>query len=434
MTSVLTHPVFIMFVVMLLLMFLGMEIFASMGVASVVYLLISGQAPLTLLPNNMINGISNFALLAIPFFMLVGDLMNISGMTARLVDFAKFFVGSCRGGLAYISVIVTTVTACVSGSAPATCSAVSAVMLPATKKEDYPMDFSAAVICSSSVLGAIIPPSVTMVFIALITNLSVGRLFFGGLVPGFLMSAVLLLVCKFQIRKYDFKVYPTGKKTLRGFFTVLKSSILALMAPFIILYGVFSGLATITEVSILACTYVLFVGMFVYRSIGIKDVFAAFFKTSVFSSTIMANFSVARMFAWFIAVEGLGRIIGESVIAWNLPVWAFMLFINVLFIVTGFFMDAIPIMVIFVPVLMPVVNTLGIDPIYFCVVVVINLMIGLLTPPVGGLLFLQSMLADVPFNKLVAQVTPFVIALFCVLFLVTYVPQLILFVPNLLFG
>ena len=203
--------VLLIFVSMFLLMFLGMDIFVSMGLSATLYLLVTGNAPLTLIPQSMINGISGFSLLAIPFFMLAGDFMNVSGMTLRLVNFAKFFIGRIKGCLAYTCVFVNVVAAGISGSGPADCSAVSSVMLPAMKKDNYPDDFAAAANAASAVVGPIIPPSIPMVFIAMLTNLSVGKLLFGGLVPGIMMGAAMCVICWAKTRKMDLHEEEIGR-------------------------------------------------------------------------------------------------------------------------------------------------------------------------------------------------------------------------------
>lgn len=425
--------VLLIFVTMFLLMFLGTDIFVSMGAAAVVYLLVTGNAPLTLVPQNMINGISGFSLLAIPFFMLTGDLMNMSGMTLRLVNFAKFFIGRIRGCLAYTCVFVNVVAAGVSGSGPADCSMVSSVMLPAMKKDNYPDDFSAALNASAAVVGPIIPPSIPIVFIAMLTNLSVGKLLFGGLVPGLLMGAAMLVICYFETKKMDLHEEDQPSPTWKGFWAMMKESFLSVMAPVIIIAGVLTGFVTVTEVAILAAGYVLIVGVFVYKTIRLKDVLKCLKSSILFSSGIMALFSIVGIFSWLIAVEEVGKTLAALVVSWNLKPWVFFIIINVWFLLMGMIMDAIPAMTIFVPVLLPIATSLGIDPIHFGVVVVVNLMIGLITPPVGALLFVESKLSGVPLGRLTHRAMPFMLALIGILLLITYIPQLVTFIPGLFF-
>ncbi|MEQ2457322.1 TRAP transporter large permease [Flavonifractor hominis] len=425
--------ILILFVVMFALMFLGMNIFVAMGVSAAGYLLLTGAAPLTLVSQSMINGVANFSLLAIPFFMLTGDLMNLSGMTLRLVEFAKFFIGRVKGSLAYTCILVNMVVAGVSGSGPADCSAVSSVLLPAMEKDRYPTEFSAALNACAATMGPIIPPSIPMVFLAMLTNLSVGKLFMGGLIPGVLIGLAIFLICWYKTRKMPLVEVSQHKLTLRGFWAALREAWLSLIAPLIILVGVLTGLVTITEVSILAAAYVLFVGAVVYRTIHLKDILHAFKKAVLFSSTVMAMFSVVNIFSWIIAVENLGSVLGDLVLRLHLHPAFFLFLITLLFFFLGMVMDAIPAMTIFVPVLLPIAEGLGIDPVHFGVVVVVNLMIGLVTPPVGGLLFVEAKLSKVPFDTLAKNCMPFILAMISVLLLATYIPPIVTALPNLIF-
>jgi len=415
-------------------MFLGMEIFLSMAIGGAAYLLITGNGPLALISNNMINGMSNTSLLAIPFFILAGELMNVAGMTTRVLKFALFFIGKIKGGLAYACVFINVIYAGVSGSAPADCSAISPILLPAMKEEGYPEDFSAAINATAAVVGPIIPPSIPMVFLALITNLSVGRLFLGGFVPGLLMAGSMCVVIYFRVRRMTTLKVHVSKMSWKGFWAVLRESGLSLIAPLIIILGVLSGLVTVTEVSILGTAYVLFIGVFVYRKIKLKDILQSFKKVAVFSSTIMALFAVAGIFSYLIAVEGLSQKLVALITSYSLSKYVYLLFINILFLLLGMIMDAIPIMLIFGPSLLAIAIALGINPTHFGIVMVVNLMIGLLTPPVGGLLYIETKISHQPFEKVSKAVLPFLAGLIAVLILITYVPALVTFLPNLIFG
>lgn len=421
-----------LFAIMFLLMFLGVEIFLSMGIAAAAYLLVTGHAPLTLIATSMINGITTPSLVAIPFFILAGELMNISGMTLRVIRFSRFFIGKWKGGLSYTCVIVNIITAGVSGSAPADCSAVSSVLLPVMKEEGYPEDFSAAINASAATIGPIIPPSIPLVFIGLLTNLSVGRLFLGGVIPGFLMGAGLMLVCYLKVKKMNLEIYEQ-EQSFKIFLGILKDSFLALIAPIIIILGVITGLVTITEVAILATAYVLIIGVFVYKTIAIKNILDIFKNSVLLSSSIMAMFSIVGIFSWFIAVEGLGEQMKAYVLSMNMSPLMFLIFVNFLWIFLGTIVDAIASMVIFVPLFLPIAITLGIDPIFFGVLTVVNLMIGLLTPPVGGLLYLEAKIANVPVDRLIKEIVPFILVLFAVVALMIFVPAIVTFIPNLLF-
>lgn len=425
--------IIVLFLLMFALMFLGMEIFVSMGVASAVYLLITGNAPLNLISTNFVNGISSYSLLAIPFFMLVGELMNASGMTKKVINLTQFFIGSFKGGLAYAAIFVNMLIACISGSAPADCSAVSSVLIPEMEKEGYPDNFAAAVNCCASVLGPIIPPSIPMVFLAMLCNLSTGKLLIGGLLPGLLLTGALIFVSWFLMRKMELHV-THKEKHFSDFWKLFKDAALALVAPVIIVTGVFSGFVTVTEVAMLASAYVLLVGVLVYHTLTIPVLIDAFKKATAFASSLMALFGVVGIFSWFIAVEEIPDKLFALIAQMNLSPVLFLLGVNILLLLVGMIMDAVPAMTIFMPVLMPIAVEMGIDPIHFGVMVVVNLMMGLITPPVGALLYVECKISGISFIRLAKAVVPFIAAFLICLLVVTYVPQLSTVLPQLLMG
>jgi len=422
----------LLFVLLFALCALGFEIWAAMGLSAVLYLLIRGDVPLNVMAQTMVAGVDIVTLVAIPFFMLAGELMNESGITERLVRFAQYFVGRIRGGLAYVTVIVNVIMAGVSGSAVADASAVSSVLLPAMARDGYDRRFAAAINASAAVIGPIIPPSIPMVFIAVISDLSIGRLFLGGVVPGLLMGVFLAVT----IYLYSLRHALPTTEVRRGmgeFLHLLAQAFLALLAPAIILAGVVFGVVTIVEVAFLAVLYVLVVGMLAYRTIRLRALPGIFSRAAATSVSIMAIFASVGTYAWIIANEQLGPQLARAIQSLGLGWIGFLIVANLFFLFLGCIMDAVPAMLIFFPVLLPVAKDLGIDPIHFGVVVVLNLMIGLLTPPVGALLFLEAKLADISFGELVRAVLPCLAALLCVLALITYVPPLVTFVPNWVF-
>ena len=422
----------LLFVLLFALCALGFEIWAAMGLSAIVYLLIRGDVPLNIMAQSMVAGVDIVTLVAIPFFMLAGELMNESGITERLVRFAQYFVGRIRGGLAYVTVIVNVIMAGVSGSAVADASAVSSVLLPAMARDGYDRRFAAAINAAAATIGPIIPPSIPMVFIAVISDLSVGRLFLGGVVPGLLMGAFLAVTIYLHSLRHALPMTEV-RGGLREFVRLIGQAFLALMAPVIILAGVIFGVVTIVEVAFLAVFYVLAVGMLAYRTIHLHALPRIFSQAAATSVTIMAIFASVGAFSWIIANEQLGPQVARWIQSFGLGWAGFLLVVNLFFLFLGCIMDAVPAMLIFFPVLLPVAKDLGVDPIHFGVVVVLNLMIGLLTPPVGALLFLEAKIADIPFEALVRAVGPSLIALLVVLALITYIPSLVTFVPNLVF-
>jgi tripartite ATP-independent transporter DctM subunit len=426
------HVISILFLLLFVLCALGFEIWAAMGLSAVLYLLIRGDVPLNIMAQSMVAGVDIVTLMAIPFFMLAGELMNESGITERLVRFAQYFVGRIRGGLAYVTVIVNVIMAGVSGSAVADASAVSSVLLPAMVQDGYDRRFAAAINASAAVIGPIIPPSIPMVFIAVISDLSIGRLFLGGVVPGLLMGVFLAATIYLYSLRHDLPVTEV-RRGLGEFLRLLAEAFLALLAPIIILAGVVFGVVTIVEVAFLAVLYVLLVGILAYRTIHLRALPGIFARAAATSVTIMAIFASVGAYSWIIAHEQLGPQVASAIQSLGLGWAGFLLVVNLFFLFLGCIMDAVPAMLIFFPVLLPIAKSLGVDPIHFGVIVVLNLMIGLLTPPVGALLFLEAKLADVSFEDLVRAVLPYLAALLCVLGLITYVPPFVTLVPNWVF-
>ena len=422
----------LLFVLLFSFCALGFEIWAAMGLSAVVYLLIRGDVPLSVVAQSMVAGVDILTLVAIPFFMLAGELMNEAGITERLVRFSQYFVGRIQGGLAYVTVIVNVIMAGVSGSAVADASAVSSVLLPAMTRDGYDRRFAAAINAAAATIGPIIPPSIPMVFLAVISDLSIGRLFLGGVVPGLLMGAFLACTIYLQSRRHPLPVTVVARGG-REFLRLLAQAFFALLAPAIILAGVIFGVVTVVEVAFLAVLYVVIIGLVAYRSIRLRMLPGIFARAAATSVTILAIFAAVGAFSWIIANEQLGPQVGQAIQRLGLGWAGFLLVVNLFFLFLGCIMDAIPAMLIFFPVLLPVAKNLGIDPTHFGVVVVLNLMIGLLTPPVGGLLFLEAKIADIPFGVLVRAIVPYLVALLAVLALITYVPPLVTFVPNLVF-
>jgi tripartite ATP-independent transporter DctM subunit len=423
----------ILLAIMFLLVGFGFSIWAAMGISGVVYILIRGSFSLKMVISSMLNGVDNSSLLAIPLFILAGELMNRSGITRRLADFAEYFVGRLKGGLAYVAIIVNVIIAGISGSAIADASAVASVMLPAMKERGYDKEFSASINASAAVIGPIIPPSIPMIFLGAISGLSIGKLFLGGIIPGLMMGLFLAVTVFIACRKMVVKAAPLKQYTFASLFKLFRESFLAIIAPLIVILGVILGVVTVVEVAVLANVYILLISLFVYRSIKWKDIFGIIGQAVMFSSTLMILFGIVGLYQYIAVSEQLDQQVMGLLTAWHLDKYAFLLVVNVFFLIWGCLMDAIPGMLIFFPVLLPVAIKLGINPIHFGVIVVLNLMIGLITPPVGGLLFLTSKISGVPFDRLSRKIVPYIIALVLVLLVCTYVPALVTFIPNLFF-
>ena len=377
-----------LFVMLFFLIGIGFSIWTAMGVSGLIFILLKGDFSLRILVQSMVGGIDSDTLVAIPFFIFVGKLM-----------------GRFRGGLAYVSILVSFIMAGVSGSAVADASSVSAVLHPLMRERGYDDQFAAAINSSSAVIGPIFPPSIPMIFISVISGLSLGRLFLGGVVPGIMMAIFLTVMVAFVCRKKDYKVVKT-RMSLGRLLSLLKDSIFALIGPLVIIGGIVFGVVTLVEVAVLA----------------------------VFSASIMVIFAVVGLYQYIVATEQLGDQLLIMIQRMAMGKGLFLLFSTVFFLLMGCVLDAVPVMLIFFPVLLPIAVSLGIDPTHYGVIVVLNLMIGLLTPPIGGILFIQTKIAGLDFNTLVRAIWPYTLTLIAVLLIITYVPDLVTFVPNLVFG
>lgn len=423
----------LLFVLLFVLLALGVPVFVAMAGSGLAYLLLADLGTATNLPTTMARGLSGFELLAIPFFILTGELMNRSGMTERIVNLILFFIGRVKGALAYVSVTVSLFGSGVSGSAPADASAVSAVLMPAMRKEGYSPPFAASVNASSAIIGPIMPPSIPMIFVALVTNLSVGQLFLGGVGPALVLTTILFVVLYQRGKRTVMPVTDMSIRAELGLARLLRQALLALIAPVIILAGVFTGAATITEVAFIAAGYTLLLGIVAYRSIRLRDLFTIFRESAVFSSTVMILFGVVGIFSLIAATERLGVQLADFVATLELSPLQFLFASMVFFLIVGLVLDAVPAILIFMPILLPAAMNVGVDPIHFGVVVVVNLMIGLLTPPVGALLYVVSKVSRVSFVALTRQTLPFVIALFGGLIIIILIPEIVLWLPELVF-
>ncbi len=393
-------PLLILLIPFLTFSFLGMPIFISMGISSFIYILSFHQKiPLLVIPSNMIGMLDSYGFLAIPFFFLAGDLMNTGGITKRLVDFAAALVGHIKGGLSHVSIIANMIMAGVSGSAIADASATGSVLIPAMKKDGYPAAYSAAVVAAAATIGPIIPPSIPMVIYGLLVNVSIGKLFLAGAVPGFLMGLYLIVTSYLISKKRGFPARP--KATFQQMLWALLRSSFAIMMPLIIILGIVLGIVTPTEAGVVAVFYALFVGIFIYRELNWKDVPRIFKDSMINSSYIMIILASSGVFSWLIASMGAGEILSSFFTSISTNKWVILAILNVFFLLWGCLLDPNTGLVVVVPMLMPLIEKLGIDPVHFGVVIILNLMIGLVTPPVGFLAYLTTTIAGAKFEQVV---------------------------------
>jgi tripartite ATP-independent transporter DctM subunit len=413
------------------LMLLGMPLFISMGFSCLMYLWVNGEILLSI-PQRLTASANSFPLLAAPFFMLTGMAMNSAGITKRIYDFCECLAGRFRGGLAHVNVIGSVIFAGMSGSAVADAAGLGTIEIKAMTDEGYPLAFSAAVTAASATIGPIIPPSVPLLIYGVIADVSIGRLFAGGFIPGLLMAAALMVQIRWMAQKRGFGAHPAP--TLREFATKSRKAFLSLMTPVILFGGMMAGVFTPTEAAFAAAAYALVLGLFVYREISWRDLPKVFLHTVETNAVVLMLVMTASLFGWVLARAQVPQELGAWILGATQNPLVILLLINVFLLIVGCFMEALAALIILIPVFMPVIKAVGIDPVHFGLVVVLNLMIGTLTPPVGIVLFVVSRVAKLPFEEVTRATAPFLVPLIVVLLLITVFPELVLFLPRVIFG
>ena len=423
--------VFVLFGVFLMTLFLGVPIAFCLGLASLTYVFFT-DIPLVIIPQKMYAGIDVFVLLCVPGFILAGNLMNRGGITERIVGFSNAVIGHIRGGLGLANVGASMIFAGISGTAVADSASIGAVMIPAMIKEGYEDDFSCAVTASSSTIGPIIPPSLPMIIAGTLTGLSVAKLFIAGAIPGILLGLGLMAVSYFiSVKRH----HPKGKRqSLNEVWRQFKGAFWALLMTVVILVGIVGGIFTPTEASIVAVLYAVCVGLFIYKDLRLKEVPEILVETAITTASLMVLVGLANLFGWILTSEQIPQLIAKQMLSLTQNKYIILLLINLLLLFVGTFMETIAALIILFPVLLKVAMTVGVDPIQFAIIAVLNLMIGLTTPPVGVCLFVTSSIGKISLGKISKAILPFLAVSLFVLLLVTYIPQISLALPNLLFS
>lgn len=416
--------------IFLILLAVGIPIAFVLGISSVIYLW-KTQMPFVLVSQRVFVGLDNFLILAVPLFILAGKLMNASGITKRLIDFFYVIIGHIRGGLAYVNIVASVFFAGITGAGAADTAAIGSIMIPAMKKEGYSPEYSGAVTAISSTIGPTIPPSIAMVVFGAMAETSIAKLFLAGFIPGLLLGFAQLLVAGFFARRQKF---PVRQKVLsmRTVTTGFFNTILAIMMPIILLGGILSGIFTPTEAAGVAVFYALIVGFFIYRELKISTFLRIIYETSVLTGTILIILAMAHLFGWILAAETVPEIIANAMTSVTKNPILLLLLINILLLFLGTIMETLAAIILMTPILLPLAQSIGIDPIHFGIIMTVNLNIGLATPPLGVCLLVASPIADVSIEKIALSAVPFLLASITVLFIITYTPQLVLFLPNLL--
>ena len=420
----------ILFLSFVVLLVMGFPIVFVLAISAFVAVALGSNYPYLVVVKEMFSGLDSFPLMAVPFFILAAELMTGGAMTYVLLRFASQFVGHLRGGLGYANVISAALFSGISGSALADAAGPGAMMIRMMEKSGYDKSYAAALTASAAVMGPIIPPSIIMIVYALqVEQVSVGALFIAGVVPGVVIALALSAANFIVSRKRNYRgeaERPSGREMVRTTLHALP----ALLLIVIIIGGIRAGVFTPTEASVVAIFYALVCGMFLYRSLKIRDIPAIVFRAALISIAVLIILAAARAFAWVLIIESVPQQLAEAIVSWNLSPIVFLLAVNLLLIVFGLFMDPLPGVMVLVPILAPIAHSLGIDPIHFAMVVILNLTIGLITPPVGALLFVVSSAVKLRVGAIIREMPPFFIAHMIVLLLVTFIPSLSTWLPR----
>ncbi len=422
----------VLFSVLFVCLLISVPIGICLGIATMsVMLFVDGAPPMALLARSVVTGADSFPLIAVPLFILAGDVMQKGGMSRRLVGFANSLIGHIRAGLAYVNVLASVFFAAISGSSPATVAAIGSNLIPEMEKVGYERRFSASLTAASGMIGVMIPPSIPFIIYGVTAEVSIGKLFLAGVIPGVLFAIMFMLVARFLLRGNETIAESTKDFSPKHVAVSFRESVWALLVPVIILGGIYSGIFTPTEAGAVAVLYAAFVGLFVYRDIRFKDLPDLLASSATTSGTILILVIMATAF---------GRVITLARIPSDLAMWLtslsdnpiiILLLINLMLLVIGMFMETISSIIIMTPILLPVTVALGVDPIAFGVIMTVNLAIGFCTPPLGVNLFVASSISGVTIEKLSKAILPFFAGMIVLLMLITYIPAISLALPSL---
>ncbi|WP_269499891.1 TRAP transporter large permease [Castellaniella sp. S9] len=411
---------------------LSVPVAVAIALAGVFGIVTASHLPLLVVPQKMFNGLDSFPLLAVPFFILAGNIMTHGGVSRRLVDFAKAMVGGMQGGLASACVITCMIFAAISGSSVATTFAVGAILIPAMRRHGYPVPVAATIQVASAELGVIIPPSVPMILFGVATETSVRDMFIAGVGPGLLIGGSLILMVQIwcRIKGYGLEDGRDRSPLLKG----LREALWALLLPVIVLGGIYGGVFTPTEAAAVSVVYALFIGMFVYREIRITDLPMIFRSSALSTGVIMLIISAAALFSFLISLSGLPHLIGEWTRATFETHLSFLLFINALLFVVGMFLETSAAILVLAPILTPLAIAFGVDPVHFGIIMIVNLAMGMITPPLGVNLFAAAQVARIPIESMFRSLVWPVLTVVSALMIITYIPEVSLWLRDISFS
>jgi C4-dicarboxylate transporter, DctM subunit len=417
----------VLFGVFASLILINVPIAVALGISSLLVIWLTGISN-SVLPVVFYASIAKFTLLAVPFFIMTGFIMEKAGISKRLIAFANALVGHLNGGLIIVLVITSMFFAAISGSGPATVAALGVILIPAMVNAGYNASKSAALMAMAGGIGVIIPPSITYVIYGVVASQSIGKIFIAGIVPGILVGVALMIAGLFSERRT--KPSRTKRASLQELFLSFKDAFWGLLTPIIILGGIYGGIFTPTEAAAVSCVYGLMVGIFIYKEIGPKDIFETLIHSAASTAVVMLIIASASIFAWIISVEGITETISTGVLRMFSNKFMIMILINILLLIVGCFIDAVSALYIITPILLPIAIRIGIDPIHFGIIMCVNLSIGLSTPPVGVNLYVACGITNISLKQISRSLGPVLVASIIALLLITYIPGISLWLPS----
>lgn len=409
-----------------LLLAVGVPIGVSLGCAAILAVVFGMNVPLVIVSQTLFKGIDSFPLMAIPFFILAGNLMCAGGISKKLVQFVNIFFSRFTGGLAMVTIGASMIFAAISGSCPATTAAIGGIMAPEMEKNGYDKSFTGATVAAAGTVGQVIPPSIPMVTYSVLAGTSVGTLFLCGIGPGILMGLSMMVVAYIYARKHNIPKVKV-KITFKQLISIVISSLWALIMPIIILGGIYSGIFTPTEAGAVAAVYGLFVGMFVYKELKLKDIPKVICDSAVSAAVIMLIMATVITFSYVLTREQIPQKIAETLLSITTNKYAILFIFNIILLITGCFLQSSAAIALLTPILLPVMESVGISPYLVGIIFIVNMGIGMITPPVGSCLYVACNVADIKFERLVKAVIPYIIVLIIALMLVTYVEPISMF-------
>lgn len=412
---------------------LGLPIAVVLGLSSVVALSTYTKIPLMVVAQRMFAATDSFPLMAIPFFMMAGALMETGGISRRLINLANKIVGSLPGGLALVGIVTCMFFAAISGSGPATVAAIGSILIPAMVNAGYDLGFAAAVMAAAGAIGVIIPPSIPMVTYGVVGGVSIGSIFLGGFGAGIVVGLSLMVVTYIISKKRGYRGIQE-RSSLIGLLSAVKDAFWALLMPVIILGGIYGGIFTPTEAAAVAVVYGFIVGFFIYRELKVKDLPKIFVNTAVSTSVVMFIIATAQVFGWIMTSQRIPEAIAQWFISLSSNPYVILLLVNILLLIVGCFMETNAAIIILAPIFIPLMIKIGIDPILFGVIMVVNLAIGMVTPPLGVNLFVACGIGKLTLERISKAVVPFIIAMVAALMIITYIPDISMFLPRMLMG